>query len=64
MGDYPSFDDIIRIEYQRWLTTDKESKVKLDKLVGGGVNITYYMYIHGEARRKLCAESCKANDWD
>ena len=28
------------------------------------VSITFSQYIHaGEARRKLCAQSCKANDW-
>ena len=30
---YPSFDQIIRVEYERWLTTDAESKKKLEALL-------------------------------
>ena len=30
---YKSFDPIIRLEFERWLTTDKEQKEKVDKLL-------------------------------
>ena len=30
---YKSFEPIIRLEYERWLTTDKEQKEKVDKLL-------------------------------
>ena len=37
----PKLDDILQIEYDRWLTTDKDQKTKLDKLIKkkGGMTI-------------------------
>lgn len=31
--EYKSFDEIIRVEYERWLTTDDSQSLNLDKLL-------------------------------
>lgn len=31
--EYPSFDEIIKVEYDRWMTTDEKQKEKLLKLL-------------------------------
>ena len=55
--DYSSFDEIIKLEYERWLKNDDSQKTKVDKMLKKSKDLTLDDWINAITTHGISADA-------